>query len=337
MRKINIFRFLRLSASRFFLPSSRFLKLSLATSLPLFLFKNISYSFFENDQNDKNNIFPSIQSQVLTFYSKTDNRPICSGLLLESDGSFLTISDLINKKNSEFYYAKVINSDKIYNLQIEVTLPDEGIAFGKILALDNNYEELKNINKTEIIDKKDLKIGQKCYMLSKDSNDLNYIKTARINEINLKALDSSENLFLINSTEKEITFTGAPLFKKNGNIIGLISPISDKIPYLSVYNSPELGFFCEQYRKNNEIKRPYLGMSIKYSENSKGMVVVKLNSEGPAKNTGLKMGDIIREVNGRQISSNSDFLKELGFKGNKRLYLKVLRGRDVLNLELVTD
>lgn len=337
MRKINISRFFNLSSSRFLLPSSRFFKLSLAVSLPLFLLSNKSYNIFQNNQKDKDNIFPSIQSQILTFYSKTDNKPICSGLLLGPDGSFLTISGLINDKNSGFYYAKSIASNRIYNLQINVILPDEGIAFGKILEQDNNNEELKSIKEADILDRKELKIGQKCYILSKDSNDLNYIKTARINQIDLKSLDSSENLFLINLTEKEITFPGTPLFKKNGNIIGLISPISDRIPYLSVYNSPDLGFFCEEYRKNNEIKRPYLGMSIKYSENSKGMIVVRLNSEGPAHNTGIKMGDIIRAVNGREISSNSDFLKELGFKGNKKLLLKVMRGGDILNMELRID
>ena len=54
-----------------------------------------------------------------------------------------------------------------------------------------------------------------------------------------------------------------------------------------------------------------------------GAIVIKINSDSPADKGGLKLGEIIKEVNGITINSPADVNKIIGFNLNKTLVFKV--------------
>ena len=58
-------------------------------------------------------------------------------------------------------------------------------------------------------------------------------------------------------------------------------------------------------------KLPYVGMSIRSLIDKPGMTVLLVNSESPAAKGGLKVGDIILQVNGTDVNRIDDYNKAM--------------------------
>ncbi len=46
----------------------------------------------------------------------------------------------------------------------------------------------------------------------------------------------------------------------------------------------------------------------------KGVYVTKVNSDSPADVAGIKLGEVVEEINGNQVNNSSDFLKCIGYQ-----------------------
>lgn len=89
---------------------------------------------------------------------------------------------------------------------------------------------------------------------------------------------------------------------------------------LVVFNRKSIAF-CDIPKP----KKPYLGCSIRANEEGqKGMKIVMIKSDSPAEKAGLKVKDIILEIEGKSILSINDYNAAIGFEaGTKKM--KVLR------------
>lgn len=77
----------------------------------------------------------------------------------------------------------------------------------------------------------------------------------------------------------------------------------------------------------SELGRPYFGCSIRATESGVGMQILLIKSDSPAEIAGLKVKDIILEIEGKPINSIHDYNGAVGSeKGRKKV--KILRTQD---------
>ncbi len=138
--------------------------------------------------------------------------------------------------------------------------------------------------------------------------------------------------------------SGGPLCNSNGQVIGINNmklkstgvegmgfaiPIEDAISY------------AEQLLKDGKIVRPYIGLSLNnannpyfasyygYDEDLIGAVIPKIVENSPAERAGLKVGDVITEVNGEAVKDVASFKYELyKYKPGDTVKIKYVRGKE---------
>jgi S1-C subfamily serine protease len=63
---------------------------------------------------------------------------------------------------------------------------------------------------------------------------------------------------------------------------------------------------------------------VKTSENG-GAFIIKINTDGPAEQAGLRLGEIIKSINGYPIKHAADVCKILGFQVEQKVELLIDR------------
>lgn len=120
--------------------------------------------------------------------------------------------------------------------------------------------------------------------------------------------------------------SGGPLCNSNGQVIGINNM---KLSYTGIEG---MGFaipiedalsYANQLLENGKIVRPYVGLSLNnannsylanyygYDSNLVGVVLTKVVSGSPADKAGIKVGDVITEVNGTAVKDVASFKYEL--------------------------
>lgn len=99
--------------------------------------------------------------------------------------------------------------------------------------------------------------------------------------------------------------------------------------YLNTYKN---SIKCEVINNSN---LPYLGCSIRL-KNNEGMQVVLIKSNSPAESAGLKIKDIILEIDGKIIKSINEYRAAIGYeKGAKIVKIKTVN--EFTNLEEIKE
>jgi C-terminal processing protease CtpA/Prc len=94
-----------------------------------------------------------------------------------------------------------------------------------------------------------------------------------------------------------------------------------------------LFFFNETLSKkyascnNEDIKKPYLGCSIRFNDEFKGMRIINVKSDSPAEKAGIKVNDVIVEIAGLRILSINDYNIAIGFEAGEKIF-RILRVDD---------
>lgn len=112
--------------------------------------------------------------------------------------------------------------------------------------------------------------------------------------------------------------SGGPLFDMRGNVIGInnaiFSPSGGSVGIGFAIPAEIAAPIVEQLRKGQEIERGYLGVNLQPMnddladslglQHNRGEIVQVVTEDSPAQRAGLKAGDIIVSVNGREVSSD---------------------------------
>lgn len=102
--------------------------------------------------------------------------------------------------------------------------------------------------------------------------------------------------------------SGGPLLDARGRVIGVNSQIAT-----SSGGSQGVGFavpsntvrkILPTLRRGQTIKRPYLGINM--APNARGVQVAELTNGGPAVGSGLQVGDVIVDIDGKRITTPDD-------------------------------
>jgi serine protease Do len=143
--------------------------------------------------------------------------------------------------------------------------------------------------------------------------------------------------------------SGGPLLNTYGEVIGINTAIFSKS---GAYNG--IGFaipanlvrtVSEQLINEGSIKRGYLGVQLRGAvdpetakdmglpENTRGALVVGVEPGGPASKAGFEPGDVVVELNGRQVEDDVELRNRIGLmKPGSKVAVKVFRNGKALSL-----
>lgn len=296
------------------------------------IFSFFLYSHYKAETKSSPKFISSSQSSGLTIFSKSTNQPIASGFFLTKDGYFLTILNVFPSQNpqqinSNLYYIQLwADSSVSYPLMLDYVLPEENLIFGHIITADQEHQQ--KIKKIDFSDASNSEIGNKAYLFSKSHTFQNIIESGYI-------IDKA-NETMVNINHPDTTIYGSAIMSKEGKTIGMLHPMENTNDYRSskMIESNVLRSICDQYIAKKEVKKAFLGFSVKNSEN--GITVIKINSGGPANIAGMKLGDVIMEVNGKKITEVGQFIRMVGYGKEEKINLKIMRNGAICDIDLTT-
>jgi len=291
--------------------------------------KDAKCSFF---QSPKFNYHTASKSSIV-IYRHNQDHPVASGIIIDENGLCLSIANIYPKVSEErlemdAFYAKVLGDDQTYALSFSEHLSDDNLVLFKLVRRDPDirFQPAKFSSEAHI--------GNQTFAIGKSDHDFNLVESGIINETSFNAKlafgkenDTNSFNIMANIPNKYTTLFGGPLFDENGHVLGIIIPYEDKLLPTHILATPYsfLEGVLKQYKEAGRVRRPYLGMSIKSSASGTGAFVIKINSDGPANQGGIKLGDTIVEINDQKITNNNDFFKCLGYHIGQNLKMKLER------------
>ena len=266
-------------------------------------------------------------------------RSLGSGFLIDSDGSILTNNHVVENAqkiivklaDEQEYEAKVIGRDPktdiaVIKIDAKVSLTaaslgdSEGLEVGEwVMAIGNPFG-LDSTVTSGIVSAKGRHIGQGPYD--------NFIQTdASINPGN----------------------SGGPLINLRGEVIGINTAIFSRTG-----GNMGIGFaipvnlvkeLLPQLRGKGKVTRGYLGVLIQKvtpdiaeslgMDKSQGALVANVSKDGPADKSGVKVGDVIIEFDGKEVKDSGDLpIIVARTPVDKKVRMKVLRDKNELTLNV---
>ena len=271
---------------------------------------------------------------------KKETGSLGSGFIISSDGYIMTNNHVIN--GADEIYVKMSDGQE-YLAKLVGTSPEVDIAILKVMA-NRTFKPLKFANSDNI------KIGHWAIAFG---NPLGLNSSMTVGVIGASGrsslgIEQVENFIQTDAAINQGN-SGGPLLNINGDVIGVNTAI-----YSTNGGSVGLSFAIpsnlasnvrDSILKSGRYERPYIGISvldltqeIKKQRNipySTGIMVQQVYSGSPAAKYGLKVGDIILEINGKTVTSAGVFIGELAAKKvGETVNLKVFSGGKEKNISM---
>ena len=271
---------------------------------------------------------------------KKETGSLGSGFIISSDGYIMTNNHVIN--GADEIYVKMSDGQE-YLAKLVGTSPEVDIAILKVMA-NRTFKPLKFANSDNI------KIGHWAIAFG---NPLGLNSSMTVGVIGASGrsslgIEQVENFIQTDAAINQGN-SGGPLLNINGDVIGVNTAI-----YSTNGGSVGLSFAIpsnlasnvrDSILKSGRYERPYIGISvldltqeIKKQRNipySTGIMVQQVYSGSPAAKYGLKVGNIILEINGKTVTSAGAFIGELAAKKvGETVNLKVFSGGKEKNISM---
>ena len=266
-----------------------------------------------------------------------------SGVIISQDGYIVTNNHVIKGASK---IEVTLNNQKNYTAELVGTDPSTDIALLKISE--------KGLPFTKFIDSDNINVGDWVLAVGNPfgltSTVTAGIVSAKGRSINILGKNSESPIESFIQTDAAINpgNSGGALVNANGDLIGINTAISSPTGAYSGYGfavpSNLVKKVVEDIKSYGMVQRGYLGIkgfdltndqavaqyNKEYKKNIKsqnGVMVTELVSKGSAIDTGIEVGDIIVEVDGKAINSFSNLSFIVGSKrpGDK-VNIKVRRG-----------
>lgn len=260
-----------------------------------------------------------------------------SGIIVSEDGYILTNEHVSGEKygkcyvtleNGETKNADVVWSDK--NLDLSII---------KI--------EVKGLKCAELGNSNNVQIGETVYAIG---NPIGFefqktVTSGIISGINrtLKFDENEDIVYMSDLIQTDATInpgnSGGPLINSEGNVIGInsikitsaegigfaipiniVKPIIEKFKQDGKFEEAEIGIFA--YDKN---VIPYLNNGVKFDT---GIYIANISKDSQCQKAGLKEGDIITKIDGKELNKMSDLREYIYNKSpGEEVNLTILRNR----------
>jgi putative serine protease PepD len=227
-----------------------------------------------------------------------------SGFVLDRDGYILTNDHVVQDADSVRVRfeeggpisAKVIGTDESTDLAL--------------LKIDPSAHKLTPL---ALGSSKALKVGQSAIAIGSPYRLQGTLTTGVISALG-RSITAPNNFPIDNVVQTDAAInpgnSGGPLLDAGGRVIGVNAQIAT-----NTGSNDGVGFaipidtakqVLPQLKTGKEIKRPYLGVSTSDPETGTGAIVERVVSGGPADDAGLRLGDRIVSVGGREVTESAD-------------------------------
>ncbi len=280
------------------------------------------------------------------FSSKTNEEELGlgSGVIVSENGYIVTNNHVAGNKYSTCYVT--LENGKVYNGNVVWSDSDLDLAIVKI--------NIKGLSYMSLADSDNIKVGQKVYAIG---NPIGFefqrtVTSGIISGVNrtIKIEENNKSAYMENLIQTDATInpgnSGGPLINENGEMIGInsvkitsaegigfaipiniIKPIIEKFISEDKFNEAYIGIFAY----DREVI-PYLDSSIEFEN---GIYVANIAVDGPAKNSELKIGDIITKIDNQEINKMSELRSYIYQKMPKdTVTLTILRNKKTMDITI---
>ena len=274
-------------------------------------------------------------------FSEDDNATSAnfgSGFIISPDGYILTNTHVIKGMTN-----------------IKVTLNDKRQYPAKLIGQDEKSDvallkiQAKNLPTVKIGNPDELRSGEWVAAIGAPFGFENSVTSGIVSAKNRTLPDDGYMPFIQTDVAINPGNSGGPLFNLKGQVVGVNSQIYSRsggfmgisfaIPINVAMN------VADQLKATGKVERGQLGVVIQevsYDlaktfglDKPTGALVAKVLAGSPAEQGGLKVGDIIRSVNGNEVRSSSDLPMTISsLKPNQTVKLGVWRKGQMLDVEI---
>ena len=283
----------------------------------------------------------NVEYSISTFFNRSSTANAQgSGVIISEDGYILTNNHVVNSSSSSSYYnieeatkitVKLYNDDTEYEAKIIGTDEQTDLAVIKI--------DKTGLTAAELGDSDSLQVGEFCMAVGNALGLGDSVTSGIISAVNREVTDSDKNKYLAIQTDAAINSgnSGGALVNSKGQVIGIntlkisgtgVEGVGFAIPINSTKS------IYEQLIQYSKVKRPYIGITginlteslAKQNNLVVGIYVKSIEDFSSAEKAGIKVGDVITEVEGTKVKT-IDELNEIKNKKNigDTIKLKITR------------
>lgn len=296
----------------------------------------------------------SVSANYPTFSAATQSstsKATGSGVIISKDGYILTNNHIIDTSSTTTSkYYTVSDANKVLVYLYEEDDPVEAKIIGSdsvtdlaILKIDRN-----DLTPVEIGDSDSVQVGEFAMAIGNPLDMRNTVTSGIISGTHREIEDDNGTMYTLIQTDAAINAgnSGGALVNAEGKLIGIntlkmsgtgIEGMGFAIPINSTLD------ISEQLISTGKVKRPYIGISgtdvsetlSEYYNIPVGVYVRSIQSDGPAKSSDLKPGDVIVKFNGEKIETMSQLNKKKNdCKIGDEVTLTVSRGGEEVDVKV---
>ena len=283
---------------------------------------------------------PSIVVNSIFYRNTSTATAAGSGIIISEDGYILTNNHIVNSSSSSYYYelgkankvtVTLYNDKTKYDATIVGTDSQTDLAVIKI--------EKSGLTAAELGDSDAVQVGEFAMAIGNPLGLTDSVTAGIISAVNREVSDQDGNTYVAIQTDASINSgnSGGALVNSKGQVIGVntlklsgngVEGVGFAIP---INSTKEI---YEQLIQYNKVKRPYIGIggydldeqTAEYNNLVIGIYIKTIDDFSAAEKAGLRIGDVIIEVEGTKVTK----MDELNAIKNKKqigdtLKLKVYR------------
>lgn len=280
-----------------------------------------------------------------------------SGVIISEDGYIITNNHVINASSSSSYY----QITEATSIKVHIYGDDDDVQYDATVVgsdSDSDLAVLKietndTLTAITIGDSDNLKVGEFVMAVGNPLGLDSSVTCGVISALNREVTDSEGNTYTTIQTDAAINSgnSGGALVNSKGELIG-INSLKLSSSSSSSTSIEGIGFaipinssmdIINQLIEYGTVKRPYIGitgsslteaLAERYNY-PVGVYVESILDDGPAKDSGLEVGDVITEVEGTAVTS-VDEINEIKntYSIGDTISLTVYRDGDYLTIEI---
>ncbi len=294
-----------------------------------------------------------IEYKVSSFFGNSTAKATGSGIIISEDGYILTNNHVVSTNDvsstSSIYYqvsnavsvkVKLYNDDNVYDAEIIGKDDQTDLAVIKI--------DKTGLTAAELGDSDSVKVGEFAMAVGNPLGLSSSISAGIVSAVNREISTEDNEKYVVIQTDAAINAgnSGGALVNSQGKVIGIntlklsgdgVEGLGFAIPINSTTD------IVKQLMQYNKVIRPYIGiagstvtedMAKKYKV-VEGVLVEEVENFTAAQKAGIKTGDIITEVNGKEVDSVDD-INEIKNKYNvgDKIKIKLYRDGNYVDVEL---
>jgi len=264
-------------------------------------------------------------------------RSLGSGVIIDASGIVITNHHVIKGADA----VRIVLSDK-REFATEIILKDERTDLAVLRVRDGNV----NFPFVPFADSDDLEVGDIVLAIGNPFGVGQTVTSGIVSALARTHVGVSDYQFFI-QTDAAINpgNSGGGLIDMNGRLVGINTAIfsrsggSNGIGFAIPSNMVRV--IAQSAREGGRVLRPWLGATLQAVtsdiadslglDRPRGALVVKISPKGPAANAGLRVGDLITEIDGAPIEDPNGFgyrFATKGVRGETQLTVINRRGRE---------